>query len=321
MRAVRPVLIVLAVLCAIAAGVHYVRSPEKETLDADARAGAPGAFVVLGAGTTHYEVAGPDTGRVALLVHGFSVPYYIWDSTFSALSGAGYRVIRYDLFGRGLSDRPRATYDGAFFDAQISDLLDSLHVSEPVDLFGLSFGGFVVAHYASTHPQRIRTITMVDPASSRPGTSALFTGPLVGPYLWQVLAVPTMADNQATDFLHPERFPGWADRYRAQMRYRGFGRALLRSRNTLAATDFDGLFQSVAATGVPVLLVWGKQDPTVPLANAEIVRRAIPALEFFPVDSSGHLPHLEQTAAFNARMFEFLGAHPRAQAAPSAPRP
>ena len=41
MRAVRPVLIVLAVLCAIAAGFHYVMNPEKTTLGADARAGAP----------------------------------------------------------------------------------------------------------------------------------------------------------------------------------------------------------------------------------------------------------------------------------------
>jgi len=40
------------------------------------------------------------------------------------------------------------------------------------------------------------------------------------------------------------------------------------------------------------------------------VRRAIPSLVFFPVDSAGHLPHLEQTALVNARLFDFLAAHP-----------
>ena len=231
--AVRGILIAIAVLSAVAGGYYVYKNPERQTLDAEARAGAPGAFAALGGGTTRYEVAGPDTGRVAVLVHGFSVPAYIWDPTFTALSAAGYRVIRYDLFGRGLSDRPDAAYDGPFYDAQLDDLLGSLHVTGPVDLFGLSFGGYVVAHYAATHPQRIRTLTLVDPVTSRRVLPWYVKAPFIGPYLFQVSAVPPMADNQASDFLHPEQFPGWADRYRPQMRYRGFGRALRRSAITL----------------------------------------------------------------------------------------
>ncbi len=264
---------------------------------------------MLSAGATHYEVAGPDTGRVAVLVHGFSVPAYIWDSTYHALAGAGYRVIRYDLFGRGWSDRPNAAYDGAFYDAQLGGLLDSLRVTGPVDLFGLSFGGFVVAHFATTHPERVRTLVLVDPVTKGRELPTIIRTPVIGPYLWQVTAVPPMADNQASDFLHPEQFPGWADRYRPQMRYRGFGRSLRRSAIALGSTDFPTLYASIARAGTPVLLVWGKQDPTLPIADAANVTRPIPTAEFFPVDSAGHLPHLEQTAQFNARMFAFLAAH------------
>ena len=308
-KAIRGILVV-AGLFAVAGGYYVYKNPETRTLDAKARAGASGAFVALRGGTTRYEVAGPDRGRVAVLVHGFSVPAYIWDPTFTALSAAGYRVIRYDLFGRGLSDRPDAAYDGPFYDAQLDDLLGSLHVTEPVDLFGLSFGGYVVAHYAAAHPQRIRTLTLVDPVTLRRVLPWYVKAPIIGPYLFQVTAIPPMADNQASDFLHPERFPGWADRYRPQMQYQGFGRALRRSAITLTTADFEGMYAAVAKAGIPVLLVWGKQDTTVPIANAENVRRSIPTLEFFAVDSSGHLPHLEQTEAFNARMFAFLEAHP-----------
>jgi alpha-beta hydrolase superfamily lysophospholipase len=41
-------------------------------------------------------------GKVIILVHGFSVPYYIWDGTYDSLVKAGFHVIRYDEFGRGI---------------------------------------------------------------------------------------------------------------------------------------------------------------------------------------------------------------------------
>ena len=128
----------------------------------------------------------------------------------------------------------------------------------------------------------------------------------IGPWLFQTTQVPGMADNQASDFLHAERYPTWADQYRPQMRYRGFGRSLLRSAQTLAATDFPKLFSEVGQTGVPVLLVWGKQDQTTPIAGAERIRRAIPSLSFAVIDSAGHLPHIEQVALVNAKLQNFL---------------
>lgn len=313
MRAVRIAVIVLVLVFASAFGYSAYKNPEKATLDAAARTGATGQFVSLADGMTHYEVAGPDTGRVVVLVHGFSVPSYIWDSTFVALSNAGYRVIRYDLYGRGLSDRPDAAYDGPMYDAQLNGLLDSLHVQGQIDLVGLSFGGYVTGHYVTTNAARVRTLTLVDPVASPSGMPTMLALPVIGPWVWQVGAVPGMADNQTSDFLHPEHFPNWADRYRPQMRYVGFGRALLRSALVESKTNFDSLYAGVAKTGVPVELIWGKQDQTVKFELSEVIRRNIPSVEFVPVDSSGHLPHIEQTTLFNQRLFAFLAAHPVAR--------
>jgi pimeloyl-ACP methyl ester carboxylesterase len=300
----------LVVLLAGAGAVYVWKNPERSSLDNAARAGVPGRFVTLSRGVTHYDVAGPDTGRTVLLVHGFSVPYYIWDSTFVALSQSGYRVIRYDLFGRGWSDRPDASYDGALYDAQIDELLDSLRVTQPVDLVGLSFGGFVTAHYVAGHAQRVRTLTLVDPMSEGVQVPNFMQAPVLGSWVWQVTVVPGMAEGQASDFLYPERFPDWASQYRPQMQFRGFGRSLLRSAVMSKAVGFDTLYANVARTGIPVLLVWGKQDQTVPFAMSSVVRTSIPAVEFFPVDSAGHLPHIEQTALVNARLFSFWASHP-----------
>ena len=300
----------LALLTIAGAGVAYVvRNPETRTLDASARAGAPGQFVTLSDGVTHYESLGPDTGRVAVLVHGFSVPYYIWDSTAVALSTAGYRVIRYDVFGRGLSDRPDVAYDGALYDRQLSELLDSLKVTGPVDLMGLSYGGYVTAHFTARHTSRVRTLTLVDPAAISRPLPAVITTPILGHWFWQVMQAPGQADGQPSDFLHPEGWPDWVEKYRPQMTYRGFGRALRRSALTAAHTDFRALYAGVGRTGVPVLLIWGKQDSTVSITHAPVVRDGIPGIEFVVVDSAGHLPNLEQSALVHTAMRTFLERH------------
>ena len=308
-RVVRRVVVVLVIVVVGAVAYGAWRNPEKRVIYAAARAGVPGQFVGSSQGVTHYEAGGPDTGRVVVLVHGFSVSMYIWDSTFAALSRSGYRVIRYDLFGRGWSDRPDAAYDGAMYDAQLDELLDSLHVMQPIDLVGLSFGGFVTAHYVAGHAARIRTFTLVDPSSSRATLSSWLKLPVIGPWIWQTTQVPNMPQGQPSDFLHPEHYPTWVDQYLPQMRFKGFGRATLRSLVTLSKTDFDSLFASAGRTGVPTLLIWGKQDPTVPIANAEVVQRNIPQLEYFPVDSSGHLPHIEQSAIVDAKLLSFFRSH------------
>lgn len=310
-RPVRIILMTLILAVAIAAGIRKWKDPEVATIDESTRAGVAGEFVALSNGVTHFEVAGPDTGRVVVLVHGFSVPAYIWDSTFHALSHDGFRVIRYDLYGRGWSDRPDVAYDGTMYDRQLDELLDSLHVVGPIDLAGLSFGGFVTAHYVASHPDRVRTLVLVDPVSDGSPLPGILRAPFLGEWIWQVTRVPGMAAGQASDFLHPEHFPGWADRYRPQMRFKGFGRALLRSAGTMGTTDFPALYSAVGKTGIPVLLIWGKQDQTVKIERSTVVRSAIPSVEFFPVDSAGHLPALEQAPLVAARWREFYAAHPR----------
>jgi pimeloyl-ACP methyl ester carboxylesterase len=259
---------------------------------------------------THYDLAGPADGPPVVLVHGFSVPYYVWDSTFAALAGAGFRVLRYDLYGRGWSDRPDARYDAALYDRQLGALLDSVRMRDPVHLVGLSAGGWVTASFAGAHPERVRTLTLVDPvAARRSDLPAAMRAPVLGPLLWQTLAVPEMPAGQLTDFVDPARFPDWLDRYRVQMRYRGFGRALRGTIGAMAATDLAQVYGRVGRDTMPVLLVWGERDQTVPFALSDSVRRWIPRAEFRPIAGAGHLPQLERASVVNAMLIEFLRTH------------
>jgi len=301
------VLLLAAAVCGVAI-TSAVRNPEHADLDAAARRGVPGKFVTLGDGVTHYDVQGPDSGQRVLLAHGFSVPSYIWDSTVTALVGAGFRVARYDYYGRGFSDRPNVRYTADLFDRQMLQLLDSLGWTGPVDIVGLSMGGPVTAEFTGRHPERVRSLTLVDPAAgSRDAPPLWFRLPVVGPTLWQGFAVPTMAAGQLTDFVKPAKWPDWPDRYRVQMRYHGFGRALLSTLTENAAgASLDSVYARVGALGKPTLLIWGKQDSTVSIKNAESVRKAIPQAQYHPIDSARHLPHMERTDVVNPLIIGFL---------------
>jgi len=101
--------------------IDRVFAGEHLVLDARVREALPGKTAWLADGVTYYEIAGQPGGQPVILIHGFSVPNFIWDPTFAALAAAGFRVLRYDLFGRGYSDRPKARYDKALFVRQLAE--------------------------------------------------------------------------------------------------------------------------------------------------------------------------------------------------------
>jgi len=288
-------------------GLYRWADPERLDLDDRVRASAPGQFVHLTSGYTHYELGAPPNGRVVVFVAGFSEPYYIWDPTFDGLTNAGFRVLRYDYYGRGYSDRPDVPYDEDFYVRQLQELLDAVHISTPVDLAGLSMGAAVVTSFADRYPHRVRPVIYFDPSfRSRWPTSWLQERPA----LWEFVTVFTderlWADSQLYDFQHPERFQEWPDRYRVQMQYRGFRRARLSEIVSNAAADQAEQLKRVAEHPRRVLLIWGKQDRSVPFEESEKLLQIMPKATLVPVEDAGHLPQLEEPAIVNAALVAFL---------------
>ena len=117
----------------------FIYRGENKEIDDEVRASTSGSYIRLSNGFIHYELSGPDSGQPIVLVHGFSVPYFIFDPTFNFLTKAGWRVLRYDLFGRGFSDRPHVRYNIDLFVRQLKELLDALNIKR-VNLIGLSMG-------------------------------------------------------------------------------------------------------------------------------------------------------------------------------------
>ncbi|MBY5991325.1 alpha/beta fold hydrolase [Ferrimonas balearica] len=301
----RPILLLVMLVLALALALPGLVSTESRPLDDAARAEAPGQFVALSDGQVHYRWWGPEAGEPVVMVHGFSVPSFTWKRNAAELGSAGYRVLTFDLYGRGFSDRPALAYDRATYVGQLSELLDALAVDRPVHLVGLSMGGAVVAAFAADHPKRVASATFLAPFN-RPVDVGPLAWPLVGDYLARVFYLPQMPQRQLGDFIAPDEQGPWITRYREQMALEGFADAVITTAQGYLQSDPIGDFQAVGQQGLPSLLIWGDRDSVFPLTQAESVRQALgPSHRFVLVENAGHALHYERDESINQVLLRF----------------
>lgn len=273
------------------------------------RVDPPGSFIELADGRTYYELAGPENGEPVVLVHGFSVPSYIWEPTVPALLQAGLRVLRYDLFGRGHSDRPRKVNDLNFFIRQLSELLAALKISLPINLVGLSMGGPIAAGYTARRPDNVRRLVLIDPAGLvdwLPTNLRLLRLPGIGEALMALFGESTIVNGQSSDFYRPERFPGYGELARPQIKIPGYRRSILSTVRHGPLGDLSALYQQIGAAGLPVLLVWGREDQTFPFELSAKALKLMPQAKLRGIGQAGHIPHYEQPEEVNPILVEFL---------------
>jgi pimeloyl-ACP methyl ester carboxylesterase len=283
---------------------------ENEELTPTIRAKLPGAFIQLPDGVVHYEFEGPDDAPVVVLVHGFSVPYFIWDPTFAFLTNAGYRVLRYDLYGRGYSDRPHVSYNLELFDRQLVNLLDVMEVECCRAVIGLSMGGAISANFSVRHPEKVEKLGLFDPAGFSmevPFLYKLLTMPGMGELFFSMAGNFTLENAMAGDFYDPALVEKFIERYRPQMRYKGFKRAILSTIRSGVVGNGEEVYKQLGQMkDLPVLLIWGEEDQTVPFMYSKTLLEAVPQAEFHPIKESGHVPHYENTDEVNPILVKFL---------------
>jgi pimeloyl-ACP methyl ester carboxylesterase len=282
---------------------------ETRALDPEARASAPGRFVELPDGMVHYEIAGSAGAQTVVLIPGFSVPYLVWDPTFEALEQRGFRVLRYDLYGRGYSDRPDTTYDQDLFDRQLLNLLDALEIEEPIDLIGLSMGGAISVVFADRHPDSVRKLCLIGPAGlpwEQSLAAKLAQAPIIGEWIMGLLGDRVLVSNLRDYFHEDEGHAEFVERFRRQMQYIGYKAALLSSLRNGVTTGAGEAYERVGGRETPVMLIWGREDKVVPFELSERVLELMPNAEFHAIRDAAHIPHYERPDAVNPLLVEFL---------------
>jgi pimeloyl-ACP methyl ester carboxylesterase len=299
------VLLALAVLIAAA---FLIQNPEKKVLSAETRAGLPGKFVALSDGVTHYQLSGPADGPLVVLVHGFSIASYSWERNVPALTDAGLRVLTYDLYGRGYSDRPQVSYNLDLFVRQLDELLTALGADQPVSLVGVSMGGYISAGFAVRHPERVLQVALLAPQTDAMGTDPRLkwvTLPELGEYLFTVYIGPYVLADRTDEFDAYMPSSDWHERYLEMMQYAGFRNALLSTLRNMTGDPFVE-YRQLGSLKRPVLLLWGDLDDTVPIENAQKVRAAVPQAEYHVIPGARHASFYERPEIVNPLLVEFL---------------
>lgn len=301
-------LITLLILVLIFVFVQHQRHYQEDIeLTDELRSGAPGEFVSLSGGQTHYEVAGPADGEVVVLIHGFSIPAVAWEGTFQELAAQGFRVVRYDLFGRGYSDRPDTAYNSTLFRTQLIELMDYLELREPVHLAGLSMGGAVAMHVAAQIPERIGNVALIAPLHEPLAAPPMPHG--IGYYMMSGFYVPGMRSALEADFLGEQQARTMQEAYDQQTRIKGFNRAITNTVYNFTQEQHPDAYRAANMHGVPVLLVWGTDDDVVSFSGHEGVQADANVVQFVSVEGAGHTPHLERPQVVLPALINFYRGH------------
>jgi pimeloyl-ACP methyl ester carboxylesterase len=311
-------IVVLVILLVVVVGPFLVPLPATADRPAEEVArdlGQSGSLVDVDGTRVWVEEAGPADGPPIVLVHGFGGSTWSWRETVPALADAGYRVVALDLANFGLSDK---SWDRDTSHARQADLvagvLDELGI-DGATIVGHSMGANVLAWLAARHPERVERAVLVDAAT---GPAAADGGGPLGALLQlpnvrrigQLLLRSVVDEKRlggilGSAYADPSRAtPGALAGYAAALRTAGWDDALL------AIVRDGGADAPPAPIGellrVPTLVVWGREDGWIPLADGEALRAALPDAEWRIIDDAGHLPMEEQPADFNATLLAWL---------------
>ncbi|WP_212523800.1 alpha/beta hydrolase [Actibacterium sp. MT2.3-13A] len=299
--------LLLAALAAYAVA-GWLRRP----MDASAREGAPGQFATLSQGVTHYRWDGPARGPVAVCVHGLASASYVWEAVVRALTMMGFRVLRYDLYGRGLSDRPAGRQDAEFFLRQLRDLLEDQGLAGDLTLLGYSMGGGIATCFAADEPHRVDRLILLAPAGLGHDPALLHrlarSVPLFGDWLMQVLGGWQIRRDARRAGRLPVAVEGIARMQMNEVRFRGFLPAVLSSLRYMLAADLSSQHRVIAEAGIPVLAVWGDADPAIPLSGLGRLSEINRAARQVQVKGATHALPYTHPREIHAAIQEFLRA-------------
>ena len=263
-------------------------------------------IVQLSNGFTYYKLENKETNTIpVVLVHGFSVPSYIWDSTFKLLSDKGYFVISLDLYGRGFSENIDEFYTDELFANQVIELLQKLNV-ESAKFLGLSNGGRVISKIADIDSSIVEELIYVassgfkyvDELNDKSVSEIEVSNFIKNNY-------PTISEGQLLDFKYPEKHSGWDIKYEELLRYKGFAKALISTRKN--HYTMDTIHSKIQNSDIPVFTIWGDSDQVVLYKDFEKrIDSILPKRKEFFILDSGHLPHMENPNEFNKILLSIL---------------
>jgi len=222
--------------------------------------------------------------------------------------GSIYRIITPDLRGHGKSSAPQGVYTMDEMADDVIELIDTLHITEPFVLGGLSMGGYVALALVARYPDRVRGLVLMDTqagpdsaeaaqnreATARAVVEAGSASGLVATMMPRLFSKRTLEER-------PER----VEPLKAAMEQtspRGIAGAL---RGMAIRPDRRAELPNIS---VPTLVLVGEDDVITPPSVVKAMADAIPNARFEVISQAGHLAPYENPAVSNAVILRFLNS-------------
>jgi len=257
----------------------------------------------------YYEDAG--IGDPIVLVHGLGSYSGDWRPQIDALSRR-YRVIALDLRGHGRSEKPPGPYSIAAFAADVASLIRSVHAA-PAHVVGLSLGGAVAFQLAVDEPALVRSLTIVSSGPTFNGSSLRLRLMIVMRlFLLKTFGLPTLG-RTIVKRLFP--LPDQAPLRQAFLAHFVTNDPRAYEASTRALVGWS-VADRLATIACPVLVISGDRDYTTVDAKRPYVA-ALPNARLVVIENGGHACTLDQPAAVNRALAEFLASVTARTAAPA----
>ncbi len=243
-----------------------------------------------------------DSKKTLVLVHGLGASAERWDQVIPLFADE-FRVVVPDLIGFGYSDKPLVDYTTEFFSEFLQKFFIASDIKRP-NLIGSSLGGQIIAEYATSHSQEIEKLILVSPSGVMKKST-----PALDAYIMAALYPNEQSAKNAFELMegsgknvNEKIVNGFVERMRLPNAKLAFMSTLLGIKNSkLVGTKLQTI-------STPTLIIWGSEDPVIPIHYADSFVSTIQDCRFFRMDGCGHTPYVQDPHVFTSKVLEFLNS-------------
>ncbi len=239
-------------------------------------------------------------GPSIVFIHGFTTTSGFWRNQVDLLA-KHYQVVSFDLRGHGDSSKPEGvSYTIETFSDDLVKLLGKLGIEEAV-LVGLSMGGSIVMRTALDHPDVVRALVLVDTSANGVGEAIEASR-----VLNQIDAVG--AEAAAAEVIE-HSFAATADREVVEWAKNEVRKAPVHvAKEAIVSLGKFNAREDLGKIDCPTLIIVGEEDEITPVELSERLNKGIAGSRLVIISGSNHFPMLEQPAAFDEALSEFLSS-------------
>ena len=280
-----------------------------QPLDQWAKQYATGKFIKLDGYLTHYIEEGE--GEPVILIHGFGGDSYMWSKNIDILADK-FRVYALDLWGFGYSSREPVNYGYPQYADQLLKFMDALKIQK-ASLVGQSMGGGTCILFCVQHRERVNKLILVSAAglpNPMPLMGRIGALPGIGEFLaglrnnayGKIILKTTVICNK--DLLTDREFE-LISRFQ---KIQGTTEVSLKILRKQFWGTLSNEIRKLGAMDVPVLIVWGRQDKSIPVELGQQMHTILRTSHLEILDVAGHCSNFEQPEKFNRLAVEFLSS-------------